>query len=812
MTEHHLYKLLRAQKPIIFDGAMGTVLFQKGYGRILAEELNIQQPFIISEIHREYIEAGADIIETNTFNAGFLKLQELNLVNKLEQINQAAVANARKAIATAATKRKVLVAGSLGPTGKLMEPIGSLSFEDAYNNYKKQAEVLYKAGVDLFIVETVSDIQESRAALIAIKDVCALPVICSMTYNQDGRTLTGTDLYTAAVTLHGLGAAVVSLNCSIGPDGVLDIFKNYHEKLKTIPVPYMVMPNAGLPVIENNQAIYKMKPAEFADIMNEFRKYGVSIYGGCCGTSPAHIQAMTEKIKTKLIKLPKKYPEEVYFTSRSKVVKLSAAEPFLKIGETLNPTARKHFAEELRSGKDVFLRTQAKEQTAAGADLLDINVGIAQIDTKQAMKKSIQTLTTIVETPLCLDSDDPAVLEVGLKNYPGLALINSVNGKRSSLDKIVPLALRYGAGLIALALDEHGIPGKAADRLKIVEKIVKYLEEKNFPISKLFIDGLVLSAASNPEAPVETIKIIKNLTAKKIKTSLGVSNVSFGLPERKYINNVFLDLLKKVGLSAGIINVSTFKQLKKYSPAELKAKAVLLGEDPSAKEYINFCNKLDNKPTAAKPTQQLTGLEAIKAAVIAGEEENILDLVNTELTKNQPEQILENGLLPALTIVGEYYSSGKYYLPQMIASANTMKKAFVYLKTKMPHGALNKKGTAIICTVEGDIHDIGKNIVGMLLENNGYQIIDLGKDVPATKIIEAVKTHKADLVLLSALLTTTMIKMKEVKQQLLAEGINIPVMVGGAVVTADYAKEIGANYSTDAADAVQVIAKLLKKN
>lgn len=801
MSVNRFYRLIEQKKPIFFDGAMGTVLMQKGHGHILAEKLNTENPELITAIHREYVEAGADIIETNTFNASYLKLKELGLLDKLEIFNKKAVENARQA-----ANKNTLVAGSLGPTGKLLEPMGGLSFDEAYYSYQKQAEVLLSAGVDLFIIETISDIQETRAALLAIKDLCNLPAICSLTFNAEGKTLTGTDIYTAAVTVKELGGAVFAINCSIGPDGVLNIYKKYYKKLGSLNLPLMIMPNAGLPVIENNQAVYKMTPAEFSKIMDQFRALGVLIYGGCCGTTPKHIKDLASKLKNKKIIFHGSKKPEVYFTSRTKTLKLSEAKPFLKIGETLNPTARKAFAEELKNGRDTFLRTQAKEQTEFGAHLLDINVGVPEQDTKSLMKKSIHTLSNITATPLCLDSDDPAVLEEGLKNYPGIALINSVNGKKSSLEKIVPLAKKYGANLIALALDETGIPEKASARLVIVNKIIAYLKKANFDLNKLFIDGLVMSVSSNPEAPAETLKITKNLSQQSINTSLGVSNVSFGLPERKNINNVFLALLEKSGLAAGIINVATYKPLKKLNREEQLAKAVLLGKDPGAKVYISKISKQTLKTPGQKTK---SGLSAIYEAVISGEENSILDLIIPELKNFRPEDILEKALLPALETVGKYYTEGKYYLPQMISSANTMKRAFAVLKDKLSQKSLESKGTVIICTVEGDIHDIGKNIVALLLENSGFKVIDLGKDVPADKIVDSVKTNNAQLVLLSALLTTTMIKMKEVKEKLLAAGINIPVMVGGAVVTSDYAQHIGASYSVDAAEAVQLAAKLL---
>jgi 5-methyltetrahydrofolate--homocysteine methyltransferase len=796
---------LAENKPLIFDGGMGTVLFQKGISNVLAELLNLQQPEIIYSIHKEYIDAGADIVETNTFNASAIKLEELGLGDKLIEINTNAVQLARRAAG-----ENNFVAGSIGPSGKLLEPLGPFTFDQIYESYKAQAVALANAGVDLFMLETISDLQEMRAALLATKDAANLPVICSMTFNADGRTLTGTDMYTAAITLSELGADVISTNCSIGPDGVLNLYRQFHKKLAEADRPLMVMPNAGLPVLEDGKAVYKMTPDEFAEIMDQFRQYGVTIYGGCCGTTPSHIQAVAKKVKGQKITFQPHGKEEIYFTSRNKVLKLSDCKPFLKIAEALNPTARKVFNQELREGKEDFLRDQARNQTAKGAHLLDINVGVPEMDQAKLMKRCVQVLLNVTDTPLCIDSDDPVVIEAALKNYPGLAMVNSVNGKQKALDKILPLAKRYGARLIALALDEQGIPNKAEDRLKIVEKICAKAKEIGYDTDKLFFDGLVMTLASEPQAGLETLKVTELIAKRGLKTSLGVSNVSFGLPQRKYVNNVFLDLLIQKGLSAGIISVETFKYLQgNYEESEEKALAVIQGQDYGAKSYIEYMNKHMGVIEMKKASVAKEGLPAIYEAVINGEEGKVLDLIEKELIKTKAQDIIDQALLPGLDQVGQYYSAGKYFLPQMIASANTMKLAFERLKKEFPKGSAKVRGTAVICTVEGDIHDIGKNIVSLMLENNGFTVIDLGKDVKTADIVAAVKKHNANVVLLSALLTTTMLNMREVKKALEKENIHIPVMLGGAVVTSDYAESMGAHYSSDAAQAIHVVKRVI---
>ncbi|GBR74643.1 5-methyltetrahydrofolate--homocysteine methyltransferase, partial [Candidatus Termititenax aidoneus] len=738
--------------------------------------------------------------ETNTFNSSLSKLRELGLANRLEEFNQAAVRNARASGAR-------FVAGSLGPTGKLLEPLGALSFEEAYASYRAQAEALEKAGVDLFIVETISDIQEMRAALLALKDTSGRPVICSLTYNEQGRTLTGTDIFTAGVTLRELGADVLSINCSIGPEGVVGLYKKYYQDLGALGLPLMVMPNAGLPELINDKLAYTMTPQKFAEIMAELTQYGVQIFGGCCGTTPAHIAVLSEAIKKISIKYHNSdsSKKEVYFTSRSRVVRLSEIKPFLKIGESLNPTARKKFAEELKAGQENFLREQAKEQSAA--DLLDLNVGVPELDQARLMQKCVQTLTMVTDKPLCLDSDDPAVLEAALRNYPGIALINSVNGKQSSLEKIVPLAKRYGAALIALTLDERGIPDTAEQRVAVAKKIIEYLRTAGFPEHKVFFDGLVMTLASEPQAALITLQTTEALTKLGWHTSLGVSNASFGLPQRKNINNVLLKLLAEAGLKAAILSAATYRQIDQYTHAEQLAETVILGKDPNAAQYIAQVAAPEAAPALKKSAAKEL---SIYETIIEGNEAAVLDLVKAALEKKKPQEILDRELLPALEKVGEYYSAGKYYLPQMIASANTMKKAFTYLKPLMQQSGSAPVGTAIICTVEGDIHDIGKNIVAMMLENHGFQVIDLGKDVPADRIVAAALERKADIILLSALLTTTMLKMKEVKAKLLEQNIDIPVMVGGAVVTPEFAGKFGAHHTADAAAAVLQAKKLLK--
>ncbi len=804
-----LHALLDKKGYLVFDGAMGTMLLNYGYSGNCPEKLNLDDPELIKKIHLEYILAGADIIEANTFGASPIKLAQFGLADQTEKINMAGVA-----IARAAAFKDTLVAGDIGPLGKLLEPVGETTFDEAYDAFAQQAKALARGGADLLIIETMSDIQEMRAALIAAKQETNLPVICSFTLSENGRTMTGTDFITAGLTCAALGADVISTNCGNGPEQLYALLKGLKKDLQKIHIPLMIMPNAGLPTLLDGKAVYTMLPEEFGKKTAACSELGFQFFGGCCGTSPAHIKQLRLALEKqeKCASKPKASEKAIYFTSRGAYVELGKKSPLLKIGERLNPTARKAFAEDIRNDRTAFLKQEAAAQTAEGAALLDLNVGVPEIDQKVVMKKMISTLINSCQTPLCLDSDDPAVLEIALKNYPGIALINSVNGKAHSMQNILPLAKKYGAAVIALALDEKGIPNTAAGRMKIVKKIVAKAKPYGLSAARIFVDTLVMAVATDGAAPQVTIETIKACTSIGLKTSLGVSNVSFGLPKRAVINNAFLTLAVKAGLTAAIINTASFKQYAK-SDAEFKlAEAVLTGKDKDAKLYI-AAMKRDSGVAVAKLTSthsKRTIEESIYQAIVQGEEDAILGYSEEALSTLPPQQILDI-LIRAIEHVGALYQNGEYFLPQMVQSANTMKKAFQRVKKNIPVGESTSAGTVVICTVQGDIHDIGKNIVAMMLENHGFRVIDLGKDVPAAEVVRAAKKEKADIVCLSALLTTTMLEMADVKKALDKAGVNVQLMVGGAVVTAGYAARISANYSKDAVGAVQKAKELMNE-
>ncbi len=802
-----LYALLKKRGHLVCDGAMGTMLLNYGITQNCPELLNVERPEVLSRIHQEYILAGADIIETNTFGASPLKLAQFGLEDRTEELNIAAVKNARR-VAGIGT----LVAGDIGPLGKLLEPMGSLSFDDAYAAFARQAKALAKGGADILIIETMSDMQEMRAALIAAKENTKLPVICSFTFDKNGRTLTGTDYLTAALTCQGLGADVFCTNCGNGPQELYALLAPMKKQLQAlIHIPLMIMPNAGLPVLEGGTAVYTMRPEEFGTLTSAFVDLGFSIFGGCCGTTPAHIKQTALKLQERPQKAStsKNVAQKVYFTSRSAHYVLDGKSDYLIIGERLNPTARKAFAADLKEDRTDFLKQESVKQQQEGAHLLDLNVGVPEMDQVALMRKMSATLLNACPLPVCFDSDDPKVLEVALKNYPGIALVNSVNGKEHVLESVLPLVKRYGASVIALALDEKGIPGTVDGRMKIVKRIVRTAEGHGVARSRIFVDALVMAVATESTAAKTTLAVIKECTALGLKTSLGVSNVSFGLPQRTVINNAFLTLAVKAGLTAAIVNPATAMLYKKGTKEFTLAKNVLSGTDKGAQRYIAAMNK--NAPASGpvkKAVQELSVLEKISRAVVDGDDTHIVRQAEEALKANAPQTILD-ALIAGIEKVGVLYQSGEYFLPQMVASANAMKKAFLRVKQDIPVEKTSYLGTVVICTVHGDIHDIGKNIVAMMLENHGFRVIDLGKDIPTAEVVKAALKEKADIVCLSALLTTTMTEMPQVKKALAEAGSKARIMVGGAVVNDGYAERIGAHYSKDAVGAVEVAKELM---
>ncbi|OGC05202.1 hypothetical protein A2276_04610 [candidate division WOR-1 bacterium RIFOXYA12_FULL_43_27] len=781
---------------LVIDGAMGTMLMQNGIRPDENFDLqNIKNPEIVKSVHKAYVDAGADIIETNTFGANRLKVGD-----KVKEINQVAVKLAKEAGA-------LFVCGSVGPLGKLLQPYGEVSFDEAHSIFKEHIAALAEAGADCISIETISDIQEMRAALIAAKEATTIPIIASMTYEKDGRTIFGTPIEAAAVTLEALGADIISLNCSTGPEDMLAI----SAKLKAqSSKPIMVMPNAGMPDLVDGKAVYKMTPETFAKHAAKFVELGVAIVGGCCGTSPKHIKEVAKTVKSMEPRIYSQVPQpNSKFSSRTKVVEIKEGKLFV-VGERINPTGRKALREEIKAGKFHTIRQEAVEQTKARADLLDINISIPMGDDAAIMQKAVETVVSASDLPLSIDSPNTNAIESGLKNFPGRALLNSVNGKKESLEKVLPLVKKYGAMVIGLCLDENGIPKTVQEKVAIAKKIIAAAEKQGISKDRMFIDTLVMTAAVSVDEALETLKAIPEVKKLGVRTILGVSNCSHGLPHRAIVNGIYLKLARIFGLDAGIIDPldPEINKALAYTPKE-NDKDRLIEE---LKNEVKKSFKLPKTGTTALKSKDIKAdLPTIKETIIEGDAESTVNLVIEALKSIEPQKIIDQALIPGMEIVGGRFSKKEIFLPQVLASAEAMKNGFELCKAKIPKDEIKSAGKILLATVEGDVHDIGKNIVKMMLENNGFEAIDLGKDVPAKKIIEAAIKEKPAAIALSALLTTTMLEMKHVKEELKKNGLNIPIIVGGAVVTNDFAVEIGALHGEDAACAVTLAKEILSR-
>ena len=779
---------------LVFDGAMGTEL-PPNLGRC-PEELNLIHPEVVAKVYSSYVKAGANVITTNTFGGNRLKLKENGLENKLEEINTKGVE-----IAKEATGEKAFVAASVGPTGKLLEPLGEFTFDQFYDVYREQIRVLAQAGADIIILETMLDIQEAKIALIAAKENCDLPVICSLTFSEEGRMVTGSDPLIAATILEPLKPDVLGANCSLGPKGLMKVMKEFASATN---LPLIVEPNAGLPRMVQGKTIYPASPDYMAKYALRFVNLGVNIIGNCCGSGPEHTKAIISKVKSRKPKKRKVIPR-MHLASRTKMASFDKR-PVI-IGERINPTGKKALQEELRNDRFSLVRKEAKKQHEEGAKILDINVSGEGIDEARTIRKAILVIEKMVDLPLSIDSPNPEAIEKALKVVGGKALINSVNGKEESLKIILPLAKRFGAAIIGLTLDEEGIPKTAEKRFEIAKKIVERAVNAGISKEDIFIDTLTLTVASQQNQVLESLKALKLVKRELgVKTILGVSNISFGLPNRPLLNATFYHLAKSYGLDAAIINPRDTKL--KSSSLALK---VLNGEDKGAKEYAKVKKGFADLGMSAKILPHPIRAQ-LKGAIIEGDKEGILELIDEALKKGfRPLKIIDEILTPAITLVGEKYNEGIYFLPQLISSAEVMKLACKRLSKKMKKETISTQGRIVMATVEGDIHDIGKNIVSLLLSSHGFQVVDLGKDVKKEKIIQEALSQKADLIGLSALMTTTMGRMEEISDKLKRRRINIPTLVGGAVVTSQYAKKIGATYAKDAIEAVKKAKELVKK-
>lgn len=772
-------------KRYFFDGGMGTMLQKAGMAAgACPEELNITNPELIRSIHRAYREAGADIITTNTFGANPIKLES---GYPLEDIVRAAVENARASGG--------LVAFDVGPTGALMKPVGDMDFETAYDAFYKTVKAGAEAGADLIVIETMSDILEAKAAVLAAKDACSLPVFATMTFDENGKALTGADPECMAAALEGLGADAIGINCGLGPKQILPLA----ERLASVAsVPLLIQPNAGLPSIVNGETVYDVTAEEFADYAVEIAKLGAGFIGGCCGTTPEHIRLTAEKCRD----IPYAPPtDKGLCVCSSYSHALVIGERPLIIGERINPTGKKKFKEALRLGDFDYILGEASAQAGAGADALDVNVGSPDIDERAVMKDIVPKIQGITDLPLQIDSSSPEVLEAAMRLYSGKPLVNSVNGKEEIMHAVFPLVKKYGGVVVGLTLDEAGIPDTAEGRLEIAERIVNTAAEYGIKPKDIIIDALTMTVATDDFAAIKTADALKMIKEKLgVKTVLGVSNISFGLPNRPSVNAAFLDMAVKAGLDCAIYNPMAAKAA--YGQ---EAVAMLEGRDPGCAKYIEAALAAENTGAAQAVESDTPDL---KKLIETGQKERSYAAAK-ELLKTVPAmELINNYVIPALNAVGEGFESGRLFLPQLMSGADSAKRAFDAVKESSVSGG-EDKGTIVLATVKGDIHDIGKNIVKLLLQNYGYNVVDLGRDVDIEAVVEAVRETGAPLLGLSALMTTTVVNMERTIKAVRESGLDCKIMVGGAVLTESYAMEIGADfYSKDALVSVEIANKI----
>lgn len=786
------------KKVVVLDGATGTELQKHGMPiGVKPEVWCLNNPKALLAVHSGYVKAGADIIYTSTFGANSPKLGQYGEHN-INKINKELALIARKA-----AKKRVLVAGDIGPTGEFVEPFGSLKFEQAVNIFKEQVKGLLSGGVDLFVIETMMDIQEARAALIAVKEITDKFTIVTMTFASGGRTLNGTDPLAALVTLQSLGANAVGCNCSSGPQQMLKLIKIMKPYAK---VPLVAKPNAGMPRLVGEKTFFDMSPKEFSFFAKKLVAAGASLLGGCCGTTPEYIKNLSQKVLgMKSRPLSQKSFSAV--SSARKGVIFKRKNSFSIIGESINPTGKKMFQKELREGKTSLVRHLAREQEKSGASFLDVNVGASGIDEVKTLKNIISLLAVDSNLPLVIDSTKIEAIESALRIYPGRALINSITGEKNKLKKLLFLAAKYGAMFILLPLKGKKIPENQKERREIIKYIFKEAKGYGFSKDDIIIDAMILSVSSRPKAALETLKTITWVSnVFKCNTVIGLSNVSFGMPKRSLINETFLTMAKKQGLNLAIANPSRVKT--KFSKL---AEKFLINKDKDAYNFLAYFNKSlrENKKSGV----QITPEQKIYQAIIEGNREDIKGLIKEAIALKLPAgKLIAQAMIPAINKTGDLFDKKEYFLPQLVASAETMSLAFSQLKPFLKTDRLNndKKVVVLLATVKGDIHDIGKNIVALMLKNHGFKIVDLGKDVSAERIIREIKKYKHPIVGLSALMTTTMIKMKEVVDKSKEERLNCRFILGGAVVSKAYAHSLGVKYASDSVEAVRVVKYLNK--
>lgn len=783
---------------VYFDGAMGSIL-QKTVLKPgeFAESLNLTSPETIKDIHKNYLNAGADIISANTFGANSLKF------DNFEELISAGVSIAKEAIAEFGAKDK-FVAMDIGPTGKLLKPLGDLSFESAVNIFKSSIKAGVSAGADIILIETLNDSYETKAAVIAAKECCSLPIFVCNVYDDSHKLMTGADPFAMVTLLEGLGVDVIGMNCSLGPKQMKKIVPELYKHSQT---PIMVSPNAGLPRFENGKTVYDISSEEFAEEMVEIVKSGARIVGGCCGTTPEYIKCLVEKTKG-LSPLDINPSDTVCVSSYTHAVPFENV-PII-IGERINPTGKKRFKQALRENDIDYILNEGISQADSGAHILDVNVGLPEIDEKETLKKIVYELQSVTNLPLQIDTSDYDAMEAAMRVYNGKPLVNSVNGKEESMSKIFPLVKKYGGVVIALTLDENGIPETADGRLKIAEKIINRAKDFGIDKKNIIVDPLALTISADTSSALVTLEAIKEISSKLgVKTSLGVSNISFGLPNRSIINSTFFALALSAGLKAAIINPLSTEMMSAYH-----SYMALANLDESCEKYISFSSNVTASYSLKKSGESIISTDEKKPlefAVVKGLREQAAQCASELLKTAEPLSIINEQIIPALDTMGKGFENKTVYLPSLLMSAEAAKAAFDVIKSSMTQANTSeaKNFPIVIATVKGDIHDIGKNIVKVLLQNYGFNVYDLGKDVAPEAIVSEAKRLHAPLVGLSALMTTTVPAMEETIKLLKEECPNCKTVVGGAVLTKDYADMINADfYAKDAMETVRYAEKL----
>jgi len=825
---------------LYLDGATGSNLVKAGMpSGVCPEQWILEHKDVMLKLQKDYVQAGTNVLYAPTFTANRVKLAEYHLENNMSAMIHELVAISREAAASS-PGHTVLVAGDITMTGEQLKPMGKMELEELIDIYKEQILSMVDAGVDLLVVETMMSLSETRAALIAAKEVCDLPVIATLTFEADGRTLFGTDAKTAAIVLESLGASAIGANCSTGPAQMESIISDMVTHTR---IPVIAKPNAGLPFLdENGNTCYNMEAEEFTEEMEVLVNAGATILGGCCGTTPEFIRQIHDRFGTEAKVTAVRRPEGIrYLTSERITHSFGLEDGFFVVGERINPTGKKALQAQLKEGSFEKVIQFAEEQESCGAKVLDINMGMSGIDEKASMLRALEEVSGVTNLPLSLDSSYVEVLEAALRHYPGRALVNSVSLETEKFEKLLPIVAKYGAMFILLPLSDAGLPKDIDEKKEIIHKIYDRATSLGMHKEDIVVDGLVATVGANPKAALETLETIRYCKANGFATICGLSNISFAMPERSFVNTAFLTLAIQAGLTMAIANPSQellvscalatdlllnkeeaalryieyaggVRERREEKEAELAKKLSLLESQGAANGQTSNAGSVE-KAAVEKGPQINEMQDKLKTAVLKGNRNGIVKITKEALESGEkPAELLNQVLLPAINQVGEYFDQGKYFLPQLIASAEAMKNSIEVLEPLLQTGSAGEEmPVVVIATVEGDIHDIGKNLVALMLKNHGFHVIDLGKDVPQAKILETAREHHAEFIALSALMTTTMQRMREIVAAAKQEGITAKIIIGGAVITQEYADEIGADgYSKDAADAVKLAKSLME--